>query len=175
MLNHLGDVLGEKWAVKVVVVGSSGRDEGGLIWGTTECNKLVLVILEQNLNVGRTLLLLDVLDEVLTIIVIVDLAWDLSTVLVFDDDLELITARFSVLAFIITCLNDELNWLTNSLLLEDTWTEAKRLSGTGIQEVVVVDEGGGHTIFAFEDKLYSYGGWNSETQYNDVVFWDMNT
>jgi len=34
---------------------------------------------------------------------------------------------------------------------------------------------GGHTLFAFEDKLYSYGGWNSETQYNNIIVFDMNT
>jgi dynein heavy chain len=34
---------------------------------------------------------------------------------------------------------------------------------------------GGHTLFAFEDKLYSYGGWNSESQYNDIVVFDINT
>lgn len=34
---------------------------------------------------------------------------------------------------------------------------------------------GGHSLFAIDDKLYSYGGWNSETQYNNVIIFDLNT
>jgi len=34
---------------------------------------------------------------------------------------------------------------------------------------------GGHSLFAYNDKLYSYGGWNSETQYNNIVVFDLNT
>jgi dynein heavy chain, axonemal len=34
---------------------------------------------------------------------------------------------------------------------------------------------GGHTLFAFENKLYSYGGWNSESQFNNVIVFDLNT
>lgn len=34
---------------------------------------------------------------------------------------------------------------------------------------------GGHTLFAYDDKLYAYGGWNSETQYNNLILWDMHT
>jgi dynein heavy chain, axonemal len=34
---------------------------------------------------------------------------------------------------------------------------------------------GGHSLFAVDDKLYSYGGWNSECQYNNVIIFDMNT
>ena len=34
---------------------------------------------------------------------------------------------------------------------------------------------GGHSLFAFDDKLYSYGGWNSETQFNNIIIFDLNT
>jgi len=34
---------------------------------------------------------------------------------------------------------------------------------------------GGHSLFAYDNKLYSYGGWNSETQYNNIIIFDMNT
>lgn len=37
------------------------------------------------------------------------------------------------------------------------------------------DGRGGHTLFAYEDKLYSYGGWNSDTQYNNLIVFDMET
>jgi len=34
---------------------------------------------------------------------------------------------------------------------------------------------GGHSHFAWEDKLYSYGGWNSESQFNNLICFDINT
>jgi len=34
---------------------------------------------------------------------------------------------------------------------------------------------GGHSLFAYDDKLYSYGGWNSETQFNNIIIFDLNT
>lgn len=34
---------------------------------------------------------------------------------------------------------------------------------------------GGHSLFAWDDKLYSYGGWNSESQFYNIVVFDMNT
>jgi len=34
---------------------------------------------------------------------------------------------------------------------------------------------GGHSIFIVDDKLYSYGGWNSETMFNNVIVFDLNT
>jgi dynein heavy chain, axonemal len=34
---------------------------------------------------------------------------------------------------------------------------------------------GGHSLFAVDDKLYSYGGWNSECQFNNIIIFDMNT
>lgn len=37
------------------------------------------------------------------------------------------------------------------------------------------DGRGGHSLFAFEDKLYSYGGWNSDSQFNNIIVFDMNT
>lgn len=53
----------------------------------------------------------------------------------------------------------------------ETWTKHE-----AVQTQSPLPEGrGGHTLFAYEDKLYSYGGWNSETQYNNVIVFDMNT
>ena len=37
------------------------------------------------------------------------------------------------------------------------------------------DGRGGHSLFANEDKLYVYGGWNSEMQYNNVLMFDLHT
>lgn len=34
---------------------------------------------------------------------------------------------------------------------------------------------GGHTLFAFNDKLWAYGGWNSETQFHNVIVFDLHT
>jgi dynein heavy chain len=34
---------------------------------------------------------------------------------------------------------------------------------------------GGHSLFAHDDKLYAYGGWNSESQYNNIIVFDLNT
>lgn len=32
---------------------------------------------------------------------------------------------------------------------------------------------GGHSLFANENKLYIYGGWNSEMQYNNLCVFDL--
>jgi dynein heavy chain len=32
---------------------------------------------------------------------------------------------------------------------------------------------GGHSTFAFDDKIYIYGGWNNEMQFNNVMVFDM--
>jgi dynein heavy chain len=34
---------------------------------------------------------------------------------------------------------------------------------------------GGHSIFIFDDKMYSYGGWNTEFNYNNVIMFDLAT
>jgi len=34
---------------------------------------------------------------------------------------------------------------------------------------------GGHSIFVYDDKLYSYGGWNAEFNYNNVIIFDLTT
>ena len=34
---------------------------------------------------------------------------------------------------------------------------------------------GGNSIFVKDDKLYSYGGWNSETQFTNLIVFDLNT
>lgn len=34
---------------------------------------------------------------------------------------------------------------------------------------------GGHSIFVYDDKLYSYGGWNAESNYNNVIVFDLET
>ena len=45
-----------------------------------------------------------------------------------------------------------------------------------IQGQAPMPEGrGGHTIFIVDDKLYSYGGWNSETMFNNVIVFDLHT
>ena len=33
---------------------------------------------------------------------------------------------------------------------------------------------GGHSLFANENKLYVYGGWNSEMQYNNLCVFDLD-
>jgi N-acetylneuraminic acid mutarotase len=32
---------------------------------------------------------------------------------------------------------------------------------------------GGHSVFASEDKVYIYGGWNSEQQFNSVWIFNL--
>lgn len=77
----------------MVEVGWSVGGEGGSVWGTTNWNHLLVGVLEQNLDVGGAFLVNAVLDEVLTVIVISNLAWDLGTSLrVGDLDLEGVTA-----------------------------------------------------------------------------------
>jgi dynein heavy chain len=34
---------------------------------------------------------------------------------------------------------------------------------------------GGNSIFVVDDKLYSYGGWNAESQYTNLLVFDLNT
>lgn len=34
---------------------------------------------------------------------------------------------------------------------------------------------GGHSVFAAGDKIYIYGGWNNEMQYNNIWFYDLTT
>jgi len=36
------------------------------------------------------------------------------------------------------------------------------------------DGRGGHSVFASDNKIYVYGGWNSEQQYNNILIFDMN-
>lgn len=82
-----------------------------------------------------------ILDEVLTIVVIVDFTRNLNTFGCLDVDLEDIATRFTVLVLVVTGLNNELNGLANSLFLEDTRSESKGLVGTGVKEVSVADRG----------------------------------
>jgi dynein heavy chain len=35
------------------------------------------------------------------------------------------------------------------------------------------DGRGGHSVFAFDEKVYIYGGWNSEQQYNNILMFDL--
>jgi dynein heavy chain len=53
----------------------------------------------------------------------------------------------------------------------ETWTKHEPI----ITQTPLPEGRGGHSIFAFDSKLYSYGGWNSETQYNNIIVFDMNT
>jgi dynein heavy chain len=34
---------------------------------------------------------------------------------------------------------------------------------------------GGHTLFSIGRKIYVYGGWNSESQYNNVITFNLDT
>ena len=34
---------------------------------------------------------------------------------------------------------------------------------------------GGNSIFVMDDKMYSYGGWNSESQFNNLIIFDLIT
>lgn len=126
LLNHFSDILWKKWASQGVEIGWGCSNKGGGVWRSTNWNKLILVVFEEHLNAAGTFSLWgSVLDEVLTIIMIINFTWNFSTILGGDLYLELITARASVLTFIVTGLDNELNWLSTCLLLEDTWTEAK--------------------------------------------------
>jgi hypothetical protein len=66
-----------------------------------------------------------ILNKVLTIIVIGNFIWDFDSLVGFNGDLELVATRLSVLTFIITGLDNELNWLTDGLILKDTRTISK--------------------------------------------------
>jgi len=37
------------------------------------------------------------------------------------------------------------------------------------------DARGGHTLFSIGRKVYVYGGWNSETQFNNVIVFNLDT
>lgn len=37
------------------------------------------------------------------------------------------------------------------------------------------DPRGGHTMFAIGRKIYIYGGWNSESQYNNIITYDLDS
>jgi len=66
-----------------------------------------------------------VLDEVLAVVVVRDLARNFLTFGGLNVNLKDVTARLSVLAFVVTGLDDELNGLANSLLLKSTGAEAE--------------------------------------------------
>ena len=34
---------------------------------------------------------------------------------------------------------------------------------------------GGHTVFSIDKKIYIYGGWNSESQFNNTIVFDLTT
>lgn len=143
LLDNLSDVLGENGTVQGVVVNGGRGSEASLVGGSTKGNHLILVVLEQDSNVNVTLIGDGVLNEVLTIIMIGDFTGDLETIFGLDVDLEGVTSGLSVLAFIVTGLDDELNWLADGLILEDTWSKGKRLVSARVKEVGVVNVSGG--------------------------------
>lgn len=53
----------------------------------------------------------------------------------------------------------------------ETWTKHDPV----VTQSPLPEGRGGHSLFAIDDKLYSYGGWNSETQYNNIIIFDLNT
>jgi hypothetical protein len=77
---------------------------------------------------------------------IIDFTGYLNTFFSLDVNLENITTRLSVLTFIITGLDDKLNWFTNSLFLKDTRAESKGFVGTGVKEIGVVNISSGKFI-----------------------------
>jgi hypothetical protein len=146
LLDNLGDVLGEEGASQGVVVSRGGRAEGCLVGGATKGNHLLFVVTEEHTDVHVALLVNLVLNEVLTVIVVTDLAGDFDTLVSLDHNLEDITTGLTVLAFVVSCLDDKFDGLTNSLISKNTWTKAERLVGTGVQEVGVVNVGGGEFV-----------------------------
>lgn len=111
------------------------------------------------MDVGVAFLLDAVLHEVLTVVVIANFVWNLSACFsVSNLDREGVATGLAVLTFIVTGLNNELNWLTNCLLLQHTLTVAKRLVGTGVKEVSVVNECGGEL-------------WSKNRKLDSALFW----
>jgi hypothetical protein len=121
-----------------VVDRGRSREASG-VGGSSERNHLFLIVSEEHINIDTTFGFHLVLNEVLTVVMVTDLARDVSSVLVFNDNLKGVTARSSVLTFVITSLDHELNRLSDGLVFQNTGTESKRLSGTSVQEVVVGD------------------------------------
>jgi len=73
--------------------------------------------------------------KVLTIVVISNFIWNFNTSVGLNCDLEDITTRFTVLAFVVTSLNNEFNWLTNSLVFEKTWSKCKRFESASVHKI----------------------------------------
>jgi hypothetical protein len=114
----------------------------------------LLVILEEHADVYGALFVNLVLDEVLAIVVVVNLAGNLNTLGGLDVHLENVATRFTVLVLVVTSLNNKLNGLANGLVFQNTGAKGKRLVGTGVKEVGVAYGGSGK--FATEDrKLHS--------------------
>ena len=75
-------------------------------------------------------------DVVLAIVSINNLCRNLLRVLLTckDADFEIVTTRGTILALIVTSLDDELDWLVDGAVCEQTRAVAERFLGFGVQE-----------------------------------------
>lgn len=111
------------------MVGTRGctGNEAGSVGRTSEGLPIALVVLVGNLDVNINFSVNLILDEVLAIVSINDLALNLLGLFFFglDGDLEVVTARLTVLFLLVTCLNKELDRLTDSAFSHETRAKAE--------------------------------------------------
>lgn len=124
----------------MVCVSWSSSVEGSTVGRSSEVLPCALVVLVGHFDVDVNFSIDLVLDVVLTIVSIDNLDRNLHWLSFFclDGDLELVTTGLPVFFLLVTSLNDELNGLTDSAVLEKTGTIAERLVSSSVQEEVEV-------------------------------------
>jgi len=99
--------------------------EGGTVGRTSDGHNLAFVVEESDINDHFALLFNHILDEVLAVVIVSDLTRDFFLVSCLDFNEESIETGLAVFTKVVSGLNDEFNWFSNSLIFQDTKAECK--------------------------------------------------
>ena len=127
LLNLLLGVLDKRGACEVVGTRSCTSNKASSVGRSSEGLPITLVVLVGNLDVNINFSIDLVLNEILAIIGINNLALDLLGLFFsgLDGDLEVVTAGLTVLFLLVTGLNKELNRLADSAFAHETRSKAE--------------------------------------------------
>ena len=120
-------ILDERGACEVVYTRSCTGNKAGSVGRSSEGLPIALVVLVCDLDVNINFSIDRVLDEILAVISINDLALDVLRFFFFglNGNLEGVTAGLTVLFLLVTCLNKELDRLSDRAFLHETRTKAE--------------------------------------------------
>lgn len=128
LLHHLGVQV---VVLDVVVVSVEAHG----VWGSSDVDELALVVLESGLDSKVALLLHLIGDVVLTVVAVLELGVDgLLSSSLGDSDLEVVSSGLSVLTHVVSGLDDESDWDSDSHTVAETWSVAERFVGSGVHE-----------------------------------------